>query len=51
MVTYSYQARDANGQAVEGQIEAADESAATLALGNRDLTVVSLQASVGAQGQ
>ena len=47
MVTYSYQARDANGQAVEGQIEAADESAATLALGNRDLTVVSLQASVG----
>ena len=47
MVTYTYQARDANGQAVEGQIEAADETAATSALGNRDLTVVSLQASVG----
>ena len=47
MVTYTYQARDANGQAVDGQIEAADESAASMALGNRDLTVVSLQASVG----
>jgi len=47
MVTYTYQARDANGQAVEGQIEAADESAASLALGNRDLTVVSLATSVG----
>ena len=43
MTTFTYQARDASGSAVEGQIEAADEGAATLALGTRDLTVVSIQ--------
>ena len=47
MQTDNDKARDATGQSVEGQIEAEDESAATLALGNRDLTVISLQAAVG----
>ena len=47
MLTYTYQARDANGNSVNGKIEAEDEAAATLALGTRDLTVVSLQQSVG----
>ena len=46
MLTYSYQARDANGKSVTGKIEAADEPAAMLTLGNRDLTVVSLQSPV-----
>lgn len=45
MLTYHYQARDANGKAVAGEIHAADESAATQALAKRELTVVALQAT------
>jgi len=46
-MTYTYQARDGNGNSVAGETQAADELAALLTLGDRDLTVVSLQSSVG----
>jgi len=47
MLTYAYQARDANGKSVAGKIDAADKPAALLALGNRDLTVVAFQLAMG----
>ena len=45
MLTYTYQARNADGEAVAGELQAADVAAATLALEKRDLTVVALQSA------
>jgi type IV pilus assembly protein PilC len=44
---FSYQARDATGKQVRGQIEAPDQQAAALALTARDLLIVSLQSQSG----
>jgi type IV pilus assembly protein PilC len=46
MMTFDYQARDASGKTVGGQIEAADQQAAAAALMQRNLMVVSLKAGV-----
>ncbi len=46
MANFSYRARDATGKLINGQIEAADEQAASLALMNRNLMVVALRVSV-----
>ena len=43
MRTYTYQARDGNGQSTSGEVQATDELAAAQALRQRDLTVVGLQ--------
>ena len=47
MLTFTYQARDASGKMEDGEIQAEDETAASLALGKRDLTIVALQSSAG----
>ncbi len=43
MATFIYQARDAAGKVVSGQVEGTDEAAAALQLVNRDLIVTSLK--------
>ena len=42
MPVYTYQARDAAGEMVSGEIEGADHQSATVALSGRDLIVISL---------
>jgi type IV pilus assembly protein PilC len=46
MMTFDYQARDASGKTVGGQIEAADQQSAAGALMQRNLMVVALKAGV-----
>jgi type IV pilus assembly protein PilC len=43
MATFAYQARDDRGRTRNGTIEAADQSAATAALGQRGLSVISIK--------
>jgi len=50
MPNFTYQARNAAGQSVGGDTEAADQQAAAMALMDRGLMVVSLRASVGRKG-
>jgi type IV pilus assembly protein PilC len=45
MPSFSYQARDASGKLVSGQVDAADEQAASISLMDSNLMVVSLRAS------
>ncbi len=45
MAIFKYQARDASGKLVIGQLEAPDEQAASASLINRDLMVVNLKAN------
>jgi type IV pilus assembly protein PilC len=47
MASFTYQARDVSGKLIAGQVEAADEQAATASLVNRDLMVVELRAGSG----
>jgi type IV pilus assembly protein PilC len=43
MATFTYQARDASGKLVNGQVEAVDEQAANVSLASRDLLVIQLR--------
>ena len=50
MANFTYQARDASGKPIGGDIEAADQQAAAASLMDRGLMVISLRPAVGRKG-